>query len=190
MDLRVARGEQSKEVLRQSFIKLFKTREPEEISVVELCRKAGVNRSTFYAHYQYMDQLILEVLLANVADVCSGFARQLDLPLEDGGVERGVISSYLSSFMENPTLRRFCTCSNNARYRELIIRAQVRISLGTVSDPELYYTAYFQNAGAFYCLLEWLANGRPVTDERLIEIIHEYSKNMYRFRTRFPAARK
>ncbi len=82
-----------------------------------------MNRSTFYAHYQYMDQLILEVLLANVADVCSGFARQLDLPLEDGGVERGVISSYLSSFMENPTLRRFCTCANNARYRELIIRA-------------------------------------------------------------------
>ena len=180
MDQRVARGEQSKTLLKDAFLKLFLIREPEDISVVELCRKAGVNRSTFYAHYEYMDQLIMEVLLANVADVCSGFARQWDLPLEDGGVRLDIIESYLRSFLSNPTLRRFCTCSNSGRYRDLIIRAQVRISIGSDTDPVSYYASYFQNAGAFNCLLEWLANGRPVSNNEIIGIIHEYSKVMYR----------
>ena len=182
MDRRVERGEKSKKSLKDAFLKLFKTTEPEAISVVELCKEAGVNRSTFYAHYEYIDQLILEVLLANVAEVCSGFARQLDLPLEEGGVSREIIKSYLRSFLKNPILRRFCTCSNNARYRELIIRAQVEISVGSVKDQILYHTAYFQNAGAFYCLLEWLSDDRPISEDAVAEIIHEYSKVLYRFR--------
>lgn len=180
MDLRVARGEQSKNALKTAFLKLFQTREPEEISVVDLCRKAGVNRSTFYAHYEFMDRLILEVLRDNVAQVCSAFARQWDLPQEDGGVSRETIETYLRSFLSNPTLRHFCTCSNSGRYRELIIRAQVEISVGIIADPVRYYTAYFQNAGALNCALEWLTNDRPIPFAAVTEIIHEYSKIMYR----------
>lgn len=180
MDLRVARGEQSKNVLKTAFLKLFQTKEPEDISVVELCRKAGVNRSTFYAHYEYIDQLILEVLRDNVAEVCSAFECQWDLPRKDGGVTHETIETYLHSFLSNPTLWHFCTCSNSGRYRELIIRAQVEISVGTATDPVRYYTAYFQNAGALNCVIEWLINGRPIPNTAVTEIIHEYSKIMYR----------
>ena len=47
MDRRIARGEQSKAALKAAFLALFQTKEPETITVIELCKKAGVHRSTF-----------------------------------------------------------------------------------------------------------------------------------------------
>ena len=180
MDRRIARGEQSRSALKAAFTEFFQTKEPEDITVLELCRKAGVNRSTFYAHFEYMDLLIREVLWDSVSKVCEGFSMQWDLPLEDGGAARDIIDIYLRRFLADPTLLRFCTCSNSGRYWALIVRAQVELSLGPTADPVRYYTACFHNAGAFACLLEWLNNGMPIPRDAVTGIIHDYSKVMYR----------
>ncbi len=89
MDQRTLRADRSKAALKTTFLELFRTKEPEEISVVELCQRAGVNRSTFYAHYEYMDKLIREALWENVAEVCEGFGVQWGLPVESGGAAEG-----------------------------------------------------------------------------------------------------
>ena len=180
MDRRFIRGEKSKAAMKAAFLELFRTTEPEDITVIELCKKAGVHRSTFYAHYEYMEQLIQEVLLDSVAKACEGFTLQWDMLLEDGGVKRSIIRSYLRRFLSDPTLLRFCTCANSSQYRGLIIRAQVEVSLGPVKDPVRYFAAYYHNAGAFNCVLEWLNNGEPIPEDDVIENIHQASKIMYR----------
>lgn len=182
MDRRIARAEKSKAALKAAFLELFRTKEPEDVTVVELCQKAGLNRSTFYAHYEYMDQLVREVLWDSVAEVCAGQELQWNLPLEDGGAPRRLIDSYLRHFLANPTLRRFCTCANSSNYRTLIIRAQMDLTLGPTDDPVRYYTAYYHNAGVLNCLLEWLNNGMPIPPDDVTEIIHEFSRVMYRLK--------
>ena len=107
MDQRVARSRRSRAKLKEAFLELFQTKEPEEITVVELCQKAGLNRSTFYAHYDYLDKLIRSILWESVEEVLDGLGIQWNLPLEDGGVDRNVIRIYLRHFLSNPTLRRF-----------------------------------------------------------------------------------
>ena len=183
MDRRIARADRSRTALKEAFLSIFQSKEPEKITVVELCEKAGVNRSTFYAHYGYMDNLIQEVLWEAVADVFVGMETQWNLPLENGGVARAVIETYLTRFLNNPTVRRFCTCANGGKYRALIVRAQVELTLGPSSDPVSYYTAYYHNAGVLNCVLEWLNNGKPIPEQEVTEIIHESSKIMYRFRS-------
>ena len=69
MDKRVARGQASKAKLKEAFLELVQTEEPGDITVVELCEKTGLNRSTFYAHYEYMGQLIREVLMESIGRV-------------------------------------------------------------------------------------------------------------------------
>ena len=180
MDQRIARSERSRTALKRAFLELFQWKEPEEITVVELCQKAGVNRSTFYAHYDYMDKLIRDVLWERVALVFGSMETQWDLPLQNGGADRGVIAAYIHRFLNDPTLRRFCTCANSGNYRTLIIRAQVDITLGPTKDAATYYAAYFQNAGVLNLLLEWLNEGPSIPEESIVEIIHEFSKVMYR----------
>ncbi|MBQ1508316.1 MAG: TetR/AcrR family transcriptional regulator [Erysipelotrichaceae bacterium] len=179
MEQRSTRADRSKAALKAAFLELFQLKEPEKITVVELCKKAGLNRSTFYAHYDYMDELIRDVLWESVAGILAGMENQWNLPLENGGVARTVIASYLHRFLNNPTVRRFCTCANNGNYRTLIIRAHVELMLGPVNEPMKYYTAYYHNAGILNFILEWIINGSPIPEETVIEIIHEFSKVMY-----------
>lgn len=180
LDKRRVRSEKTKAAIKQAFLVLFKTKEPEEITVVELCKKAGINRSTFYAHYEYIELLIEEVLKDSVHEMISGMDTQWELPLEDGGVSRNSIALYLDSFLRNSTLRRFCTCTNSNKYISSIIRAHVEYSLIPIEDTTRYYVSYFHYAGVMNFLLEWLNRWLPISKERVVEIIHEYSKNMYK----------
>ena len=45
------RRRESKEKIERSFVELLQTREIKDITVSELIKRAGVNRSTFYANY-------------------------------------------------------------------------------------------------------------------------------------------
>ena len=183
MDKRTARSKQSRSRLKDAFLELFQTKEPGEITVVELCRKAGLNRSTFYAHYAYIDQMIREILWESVGDVLEGYGTQRELPMEDGGVDRASIAAYLHRLLSNPTVRRFCSCGDSGNYRDLIIRAHVELTLGSSDDQTGYYSAYIYNAGVLSFIFEWLNRGFPIPEETVIEIIHKFSKDIHSSRS-------
>jgi AcrR family transcriptional regulator len=46
-------------VLKDSLVELMKNKPISEITVKEICEKADVNRTTFYAHYHDQQQLIV-----------------------------------------------------------------------------------------------------------------------------------
>ncbi|MGN0446055.1 MAG: TetR/AcrR family transcriptional regulator [Acutalibacteraceae bacterium] len=58
MDRRVLR---TKRMLKDALLELLKDSEIEEITISELCRKADVNRNTFYAHYSVPADLLREI---------------------------------------------------------------------------------------------------------------------------------
>ncbi len=46
----------------EAFLELMNTKDFEYITVTEICEKAGVNRSTFYLHYETIGDLLTECL--------------------------------------------------------------------------------------------------------------------------------
>ncbi len=46
----------------KAFLDILEKRDFEYITVKEICEKAGVNRSTFYLHYETLDDLLTEVV--------------------------------------------------------------------------------------------------------------------------------
>ena len=56
-----SRGKQAKARIRQAFTKLLREKPIQRIAVKELCQEAGVNRSTFYAHYQDIYDLLTKI---------------------------------------------------------------------------------------------------------------------------------
>ena len=183
MDRRTERSAQSRLRLKEAFLDLFRNKEPGEITVIELCEKAGLNRSTFYAHYGYMDNLIREVLWEHVEKIMEGYGTQWELPLEDGGVDRASIKAYIRRLLGDPVVMRFCTGAESGNYRELVIRAHAELTLGASADMTRYYIAYTHNAGVLTFLFDWYGSGRPIPEDTAVEIIHEFSKVMYRSRS-------
>ena len=49
-------------LMDEALLSLLENKEYEFITVTEICEKAGVNRSTFYLHYQNIDDLLYETI--------------------------------------------------------------------------------------------------------------------------------
>jgi len=75
-----SRGKQAKARIRQAFTKLLREKPIQRIAVKELCQEAGVNRSTFYAHYQDIYDLLTKI----EEDMLEDFRRALAPLLEPG----------------------------------------------------------------------------------------------------------
>ena len=55
-------------LMNQALLKLLEEKEFEYITIKELCQKAGVNRSTFYLHYENMNDLLVDYMLQKFYD--------------------------------------------------------------------------------------------------------------------------
>ena len=72
----------TKMLIRRAFTDLLRVKPVQSISIKELCEKAGVNRGTFYAHYQSVHDLLMQMedeMLSEINEVLASL-----LP-EDGG---------------------------------------------------------------------------------------------------------
>lgn len=49
-------------LMNQALIELLNKKDYEFITIKEICKKAGVNRSTFYLHYDNIDELLCETI--------------------------------------------------------------------------------------------------------------------------------
>ena len=49
-------------LMNEALLLLLEKKDYEFITVTEICKKAGVNRSTFYLHYLSIDDLLYETL--------------------------------------------------------------------------------------------------------------------------------
>lgn len=72
------RSQFSRDLIRQAFTGLLQQKPIQRISVRELCQKAGVNRSTFYAHYQDIYDLLEKLEAEMVEDFQRALAPLLD----------------------------------------------------------------------------------------------------------------
>jgi AcrR family transcriptional regulator len=51
----------TRRMLKESMLKILKEKDLDSISVAELCREAGINRSTFYRHYEILRDVLTEI---------------------------------------------------------------------------------------------------------------------------------
>lgn len=176
MDKRILK---STNKLKESFIELMKIKSPVQITVKELCEHAGLNRSTFYERFGYMDALIENIIDDCVEYICLGNPTIYELPYEDSGISRESIREYIDRFLENKILMVFCLTKNNDTYQSMIIQAQIRISMRENENLVKYYPAFLQNSGVLYMLIDWIKNDMPIPKETVVEIIHQFSKAMF-----------
>ena len=72
-------------LMNEALILLLNDKDFPYITVKELCRKAGVNRSTFYLHYETMNDLLNETLSYTTQQFNSNF-----LGLQEDKTEKNI----------------------------------------------------------------------------------------------------
>lgn len=70
IDLRIIK---TKEALHEALLTILKEKPLESISISEICRKAKVNRGTFYLHYNQIGDLFEEYFKEIMADLANSY---------------------------------------------------------------------------------------------------------------------
>ncbi len=172
----------------EALIALLEVKDLEYITVKEICEKAGVNRSTFYLHYETMNDLVSEAMenvnkrfLTYFTLDGEDFARKINSQKLDDLIliTQDYLSPYLQFISENRKVYRASfrnpgDMQADARYKNLK-QCIIEPILRKFDVPETrwqYYIAYYIE-GTTAIIKEWLNQDCQDSVETIAAIIEE-----------------
>ena len=170
----------------EALISLLDKKDFEYITIKEICEVAGVNRSTFYLHYENVCDLLEETTRYVIDKHLSYYSldtKRIALRFEDATprelmfVTEEYLTPYLTFIKENQrifkvAIRRFNTMHMGKVYEEMFTHIFSPIlSRFRVPEQEHPYVMKFYLSGIFAIVMEWL--DRDCTDriEDVIKVI-------------------
>ena len=170
----------------EALIALLEEKDLEYITVKEICHRAGVNRSTFYLHYETIADLVSETLELIDRRFLSYFPKQEEEVLGDLGsrsleelvlVTREHLVPYLRFIRDNKRIYRAVfrnpgSMGAHIRYGELKQRilGPVLERFGIPAARQSYYIAYYID-GIMAIVKEWLRQDCAEEAEVIADII-------------------
>ena len=169
-----------------ALISLLKKKSFEYITVSEICETAGVNRSTFYLHYETVGDLLNETARYLLNDFLSYFStdtKKVALNLEN--CELGdlmficdkYLSPYLSYVKDHKEVFKTALLNNKTLGFEEVYKRMFENIFNPIlerfnypQDNRQYVMMYYLN-GINAIILEWLRNGCDKSIKEISEII-------------------
>jgi AcrR family transcriptional regulator len=174
------------QLMNQALIQLLEYKDIEYISVKEICEKAGVNRSTFYLHYETISDLVEEAI-EHITDKFIGLFPQnscdfvvniQQVPINELILVReDYLIPYLSFIYDNKGVFKAAVKNPNcmktfSRYSRLkqYVFEPIMERFQIPKDVRNYWTCYYIN-GIWAIIEEWLKNDCRETVEQIETII-------------------
>lgn len=172
--------EYTKENIKTAFWELYEGKQIGKITVSEVCRKAGYNRSTFYEYYKDIYEVLedIETELITKEDF-------RDLILKNivfGDVREQILNQFLALYeAKGRYLSVLLGEHGDPSFRPRLINrvAPVIIEMaGGLSESDhrrLMYLMEYQSSGIMSILNRWFLEGKPVPAEDMVEILMSVS---------------
>ena len=169
-----------------ALISLLKKKPIEYISVSEICEMAGVNRSTFYLHYETISDLLEETtryLLNNFLSYFSVDTKSISRNISDCELGELVficdqyLNPYLSYIKDNKEVFGTVVSHNKVLGFEDVYKQLFDNIFNPILDRFHYSTSIRQYVMMYYLnginaiVLEWLQNGCDKSVQEISEII-------------------
>jgi len=168
----------TKRLIREAMLTLLKNRSVQDITVRELCDMAGVNRTTFYNHYNGVYEVLSEIeenfLMQLTAE--DGFADgQLDLTQH--------IERLCERLQENKDIA-FLLLTNNAdpNFSTKLMKLQAcgpvwSETVSSYSSDEYELLAQFISGGTYAIVCHWLKNDCQQTPRQVAALLTKVIQN-------------
>lgn len=168
----------TEEKIEKALFSLLKFRDYNDIAIKEICYEAGINRSSFYAHYQDINHLMMSVeqklsrSIMQIFDTTQQWNQQTFIKLfEFLKTNRDFYKSYLKTnsqaFMEKNDFMAFIKTMGTSNQ-----------SLVYASDEIIYHMAFF--AGGIKAMSKsWIMTGCKESPEKMAQILTNEYKNHF-----------
>jgi AcrR family transcriptional regulator len=163
--------------LEEALMALIATKRYEDIKVGDICRKAGVGRSTFYAHYNGKDD----------TKRCGVDRLRASLPVRDSASVSSMNFAFSLPMLEHarlhlPTYRALARSHGGTVALEKIrgivadlVRAEIRGRVRKRGDEQLDFEVAFLVGGYMAMLIQWLDRGARVPTEQLDDTFRRFA---------------
>lgn len=151
--------------MNSALIELLEEKEFSQITVLEVCKKANVNRSTFYSHYNNTYDLLEEVYVSFNKNLDKYFNADDDLFEKDMSISINGTISYLEFIKDHRFFfKAYINNLNNFKHDEFYsaIKEKVLIPLlekkKITNKTTVNYVAQFYLNGVAAIIKEWVFN--------------------------------
>ena len=158
----------TKRLLHESLLELLGKNTVEEISVKELCEHAGINRSTFYAHYGCIRDVITEIgceITEKVRDICRREGANPKIALEH-------ICEYLYRMKSTEMILFANHTDTELSYAFESLSAKFYHTLNySIKPQDEKLTLTFINHGMFNLIKAWLTEDIEKTPKEISDLL-------------------
>lgn len=158
----------SRQMLQKALLRLLAGKSIHEISVAELCREAGVNRSTFYRLYSIPAEVMEEILRNMISEISA------DYLFTEGKRIENTLKTYQYIYDHREVFRAILPNCGNRVYAMLeeMYSRMFRKEYGTIeSEEKSRLMIAFLLAGGLTFTSRWLESEPPVPPEEVAELL-------------------
>ena len=166
------RRRESKKKIETTFIKLLQEHELSEISVTDICKLAGINRTTFYANYYDIYDLAESVQKNLEEEVLGLYKDELE--------QKSSSNNFLKLFYhikENPLFyKTYFKLNTGGKFR--FVGYDIDMAALRFDNKHIEYHIEFFGNGLNAVIRKWLENDCRETPEEIFSIITEEYKGI------------
>ena len=163
------------EKIETAFLTLLNNKSYDSITISEICAVANINRSTFYAHYDDINDLTIKIesnFANNMSNIFSYGQRQTHEAFVEFFTFVKNNKHFYKAFLSIP----YVTFAETSSKEEILSSIQDNPYTKFASDVELMYRANFFGAGIKEICRLWLDRDCKETPEQMaLLLLKEYS---------------
>ena len=156
-------------------MKLIEHKDYENISIGEICKNAGINRSTFYAHYDDINDLIINIeskFAKGTADIFNYGERQTHEAMIEMFSFVKENKHFYKAFLNIP----YVTLAERNTKIEVLKNIGQKLNIDQSNKMGIFYRASFFGAGIKEMCRLWLEHDCRETPEQMANLLlKEYS---------------
>jgi len=169
------RYQETKKRIQEVFQELLQNKEIHEVTVAEICRRAGIHRTTFYGHYTDVYELMESMARDMYTDMMNYFVKDSSVHLREGFLH---LFSYIKENKEFFSgYMKFSKKQNRpAKLLPTMLKENMDSiikELGYANEAELLYHQTFFSEGLVAVIELWISGGCLESPEELCHIIEE-----------------
>ncbi len=137
--------------ITEALLILLRDKEYKDISITEMCKKAGVTRMSFYRNFESKE----DILLKKVRNVTDSFVKESDISYKSDTVS----SYFVKLFTHMQQQKDLCAALNKAGLIYMVKDEFDRVFLNAYKNEYDEYKSIFLAGGIYNVFLFWLING-------------------------------
>lgn len=171
----------TEEIIEKAVLNLLKRKAYDSFSVKDICNEAGINRTTFYAHYQDINDFMIK-FESKLAKKMQSIWKPVNT---ESVFDQDVFVTFFSFIQEHKIFYQAFLKNNSPsfmandmikKHRDLLKQRMLKKNIN-YTDAEIDYHLHYFGGGLKAISGRWIQNGCKESPELMAKVIHDEYAN-------------